>query len=297
MSGLSTLRGELSKPGKASFAFADQANPDRPLVLHAYRPAGWRADDPVVLVQHGMLRNGADYRDFWVPVADRCGLLVLAIEFPGEHWPRYLAYNDGLVRDASERLRPATSWAYTVPARIVGALRADGTIGAGPVRLFGHSAGGQFVHRLVGTIGPGPFTATIAANAGWYSAPTLELPFPEGLGGIGLDEAALDRWLGWPLTILAGDRDTETEGDTLPSHEAARRQGPHRFARARHFVEAGHATAARRSIACGWRLIEVPGVGHDGAAMSVAAALWWFAGRLPEPTDGGLVVRLPDPAL
>jgi hypothetical protein len=38
-------------------------------VLHCYRAAGFTPDSPVVLVQHGMLRNGDEYRDFWIPAA------------------------------------------------------------------------------------------------------------------------------------------------------------------------------------------------------------------------------------
>jgi poly(3-hydroxybutyrate) depolymerase len=292
MTDLAALRAALARPGKASLPWVDaRGNPDRPLTLHTYRPHAWSPGRPVVVVQHGMLRNGADYRDFWANAADRFAVLVLAPELAAEHWPRHPAYNDGLVWDDTGRARPRERWAYATPGRLVRRLRDEGTLGEGPVHLFGHSAGGQFVHRLVATLGAAPFAATIAANAGWYTLPALDRPCPEGLGEIGLDDAAVGRWLAWPLVVLAGDADTETEGDSLPGHDAARRQGPHRFARAKAFVAAGRDAADRRGVACGWRLVEVPGVGHDGAAMSVAAATWWFAGRLPTAAEAGLVVR------
>jgi hypothetical protein len=44
---------------------------------HAHGP-----DDPVVIVQHGMLRNGDDYRDFWIPAAEKHNILIVAPTFP-----------------------------------------------------------------------------------------------------------------------------------------------------------------------------------------------------------------------
>jgi hypothetical protein len=39
--------------------------------------------------------------------------------------------------------------------------------------------------------------------------------------------------------------------------------------------------AARLNVPCNWQLLTVDGIGHDGAAMSRAAAAWWFEGRIP----------------
>jgi hypothetical protein len=137
----------------------------------------------------------------------------------------------------------------------------------------------------------------IIGNAGWYTQPTLDRRFPEGLGGLGLDEAALRPFLTAELTILAGDADTETEGPSLPSHPAALAQGPHRFARAHAFLAAGRQAAADRGIACFWRLLVASGIGHDGAAMSRVAAGLWFDGldaatASARAAEAGLAVTL-----
>ena len=91
----------LSRPGRAAIPWLDAAvDAARPLTLHCYRAPTHRADSPVVLVQHGMARNGDDYRDFWVDAADRHGLLIVATTFSQEAWPDAEAYNNGLVLDA-----------------------------------------------------------------------------------------------------------------------------------------------------------------------------------------------------
>jgi poly(3-hydroxybutyrate) depolymerase len=252
------------------------------LTLHAYRGQGFAPDRPVVLVQHGMKRNGDEYCDFWIDAADRHGLLVLATTFADDHWPAAEAYNNGLAFAPDGAPRPRDSWGYAVLARLWAALRESGVTRREQAFLFGHSAGGQFAHRLASTQDRAPFCAIIAANAGWYTLPVLDRPFPEGLGGIGLGERELEALLAFPLTILAGDADTETSGPSLPSQPEAVRQGPHRFARARHYLDFARAEAARRGIPCHWQLHVVPGIGHDGDAMGRAAASLWFEGRLPD---------------
>ena len=71
------------------------------------------------------------------------------------------------------------------------------------------------------------------------------------------------------------------------SHLQPGAQGPHRFARAHHYFEAGKAEAARRGVACNWRLVPDAGIGHDGAAMSRVAAALWFENRLMTAEEAG----------
>jgi hypothetical protein len=121
----------------------------------------------------------------------------------------------------------------------------------------------------------------MVGNPGWFSLPDLDRPFPAGLGGIGVDEADLARLLAFPMTILSGEADVATSGPSLPSQPEAIAQGPHRFARALTYFEAGKAEAARRGLPFNWNRVTVPHIGHDGAAMSRVAASLWFEGRLP----------------
>lgn len=276
--------------GRAEQPWLDAAcDPTRPLTLHSYRPASHRADSPVVLVQHGMGRNGDEYRDFWIPAAEKHGLLILATTFGKAAWPEAEHYNNGLVLDAAGTPRPRDAWAYPIPLRIFAALREAGVTTRARAHLFGHSAGGQFGHRLMATQPHDLIEAASFGNPGWYTLPHLDRPFPEGMGGIGLGEAELRALLAFPMTILAGDRDIDTAGPSLPSQPAALAQGPHRFARAHTYLAEGRAAAERLGTECRWRLIPVPGIGHDGAAMSRVAAALWFEDRLISATEAGAV--------
>ena len=274
------LGAALATPGRASIPFTDPFSPDRKLVLECYRAPSHRPDGQVVLVQHGMGRNGDEYCEAWVPAADRHGLLVVATTFPKDSWPEPLHYNDGHVLAGDGALRPREAWSQAIPGRVFVLLRQAGLTTRKQAFLWGHSAGGQFVHRLMGTQPHEPFEAAGPANAGWYTLPTLERPYPEGLGGIGLTRGDVAALLGYPMVIFAGDQDLGAEN--LPSHPAAMEQGPTRFAGAHHYLAQGRAEAARLGVACGWRLVVVPGIGHEGMRMATVAARYWFDGEMPQ---------------
>lgn len=262
----------------------------RAITLNTYRPANAKADSPIVLVQHGVMRNGDDYRDFWIPAADEHGLVIIAPTFSNEQWPDVVSYNNGnllattdpaALADTVAATSPET-WSYSVVTRLVNDLKTAGLLSSQPLYLFGHSAGGQFVHRLLSVLTPNVFTQVAAGNSGWYTLPLLELPFPEGLGGTFADADRLARLFASPLTILAGDQDTETNDPYLPSEPAALRQGPHRYARALNYFTTARAEAARRALPFHWQLHSVEGIGHDGQAMSNVCAHLWFHHRLPD---------------
>ncbi|HEY8609766.1 MAG TPA: alpha/beta hydrolase [Roseomonas sp.] len=272
----------LAKPGRASILFDDPAgDPARPVTLHAYRPQGWRPDGQVVLVLHGMGRNGDEYRDFWIEAAERHSLLIVAPTFPADLFPTPETYNNGSVLAENGSLLPLEWRGYRIPARVVQALRDAGLSTRQSVLIFGHSAGGQFLHRMLSTEPAEMFEAAMVGNPGWFSLPDLGRPFPAGLGGIGVTEAELARLLAFPMTILSGEEDRAVSGPSLPSQPEALAQGPHRFARALFYFEAGRAEAARRGLPFNWKRVTVPHIGHDGAAMSRVAASLWFEGRLP----------------
>ena len=129
--------------GRSTLPFIDARHPERPLEINFYRPARHRPDDEVVFVQHGMLRNGDDYRDFWIDAAEKHNLLIVAPTFGNTQFPQAEGYNNGLVVGEDGAIAAQDDWLYAVPARVLAALRKAGVTKRDKVRLFGHSAGGQ----------------------------------------------------------------------------------------------------------------------------------------------------------
>jgi hypothetical protein len=269
---MSDLLRLVDAPGAHSLRYIDPAFPDRPLVLHAARPRHYTPDTPVLFVHHGVGRNGAAYRDYWLKVVDEAGIFAIALEFSEASFPDYLRYHFGNLHDEAGTRNPRSQWTYGIDERLFAALRAQGVTARRRYGLFGHSAGGQFVHRMLSFGYRDHVAAAVSANAGTYAMPDLEIAWPFGLGDTELDADAMRALLGFPITVMAGTQDIKTTGRFFPKGPRSMRQGAHRHERAHNYVAAGHAAAEALGTRCAWTVIDVPGVGHDGERMSVAAA-------------------------
>jgi hypothetical protein len=262
----------VAVPGASSLPYFDPAFPDRMLILHAARPRAWHPGLPVLFVHHGVARNGHAYRDYWLPHVDSGGMLTIAVEFPEAGFPEYLWYNFGNLRTAGGAPNPRSQWTFGIDDRLFAALRDQGLTTTRRYGLFGHSAGGQFVHRMLSFGYRDQVAMAVGANAGTYAMPDLSIDWPWGLGATEVTADDLPALLGFPLTIMAGTEDIKTTGRFFPGGPKSLRQGPTRYARAHSYVRAGQQTAAALGVPLAWRVIDVPGVGHDGRRMSDAAA-------------------------
>lgn len=222
----------------------------------------------VTVVLHGTERNAAEYAARWAQWAVRHGRIVLAPQFDRAGWPGSRSYLLGGVFDAGGAPRPRASWAFTAVTELHRWARERFDLVDDRFDLWGHSAGAQFVHRYLLFEPAAPVRTAIAANAGWYTLPDLDRPFPYGLRHPALRFTADDvaAWAARPLVLMRGTADVERDQHLRTTPEADT-QGPHRYARAAAMHAAGHAAAP----GCRWQLIDVPGAAHDFAAMAPAA--------------------------
>lgn len=227
---------------------------------------------PVLFVHHGVARNGRDYRDYWLPHVDTGGFLAIAIEFPQAGFPEYLWYNFGNLHTEAGRPNPEAEWTFGIDDRLFAALIDQGVTTSSRYGVFGHSAGGQYVHRMLSFGYRDRVAVAVSANAGTYAMPDLSIDWPWGLGATPVRTEDLPAWLAFPLTVMAGTEDTKTTGKFFPKGPKSLRQGPTRYARAHTYLRTGEAAAAALGVPLAWRVIDVPGVGHDGRRMSDAAA-------------------------
>jgi hypothetical protein len=269
MSDLSTL---VAQPGQNDLTWIDPAFPAQPLTLRSARPRHVTPDTPVVFVQHGVNRNGGDYRDFWLPLVDEADVLVVAVEFSAEAFPGARWYNFGNLQDDAGAPNPRAHWTYGIVGRVFSELRAAGVTRRNTYGMFGHSAGGQFVHRLLSFGFRDRVVAAVTANAGTYAMADLDVAFPYGLGGFDVDQDALRAFLEFRLTVMAGTADVDNTSPHFPRENAAMAQGDTRYARAHRYIDNARAQAARLGTRCAWTIVDVADVGHDGERMSQAAA-------------------------
>jgi hypothetical protein len=272
MNGMPDLRELVANPGASSLAWHDAAFPDQTLYLHAARPLAYTPRTPMLFVHHGVGRNGEAYRDYWLPLAEEHNILAIALEFPEASFPDYLRYHFGNMHNEDGSLNPRENWTYGIVPRLFDALRDTGVTMRERYGVFGHSAGGQFVHRMLSFGFRDRVAVAVGANAGTYAMPDLDVPWPFGLGQTEVTPETLASVLNFPLTIMAGTNDTKTTGRYFPKGPRSMRQGETRWHRAHNYVRLGHTQAEAMGTHCAWRVIDVPGVGHDGHGMSIAAA-------------------------
>ena len=261
----------VDAPGASSLPYVDPAFPDRPLVLHAARPRQYDAATPVLFAHHGVRRNGRDYRDYWLDLVDEARVLAIAIEFPEASFPEYLWYHFANLHTKDGTPNPREAWTFGIDVRLFEQLHAQGVTSRQSYGLFGHSAGGQYVHRMLSFGFRDEVAVAVSANAGTYAMPDLATPWPCGLGETDVDTEGLRALLSFPITAMAGTEDVLTTGRFFPKGPRSMRQGATRYERAQNYVQSGHAAAAALQTSCAWKVIDVPGVGHDGKGMSAAA--------------------------
>jgi hypothetical protein len=262
----------VAAAGASSLPYFDPAFPDQRLILHAARPRDWHPGLPVVFVHHGVGRNGRDYRDYWLPHVDAGTMLAIAIEFPESSFPEYLWYNFGNLHAADGTPNPREQWTFGIDTRLFAALRDQLITTTRRYGLFGHSAGGQYVHRMLSFGYRDQVAVAVSANAGTYAMPDLMTHWPWGLGATDVTPDDLRALLAFPLTVMAGTADIKTTGRFFPKGPKSLKQGPTRHARAHTYLQTGQSAAADLGVSLAWKVIDVPDVGHDGRLMSDAAA-------------------------
>ena len=269
---MTDLAALVAAPGANAMPYFDAAFPDQQLVLHSARPRHYDPTTPVLFVHHGVARNGEAYRDYWLHHVDEAGILAISIEFPESTFPEYLWYNFGNLHTKDGTANPRGQWTFGIDERLFDALQSQGVTRRNRYGLFGHSAGGQYVHRMVSFGYRNRVAIAVSANAGTYAMPDLDIPWPFGLGETELTTDALGELLGFRITVMAGTEDIKTSGKFFPKGPRSNRQGLTRHERAHNYVGMGRAVAAVLGTSCRWTVIDVPGVGHDGKGMSAAAA-------------------------
>lgn len=238
--------------------------------IHAYKPVRY-SGGPILLVMHGLGANATGYRDYAIPLADNLGYLVIAPLFDRKRFPVWRYQAGGIVRDpraAELKVEPRAQWTGQLFLAIINNVRKSEEKPDLAYSLIGHSAGGQALSRFAAFI-PHDAQHIIIANPSTHLRPSLTERFPYGLGGLPpelADEAALQRYLAQPVTLLLGTADTERDRG-LNISEGAERQGANRLERGRNTFRAAQTLAQQRGWTFHWTLTEVPDAGHSARQM------------------------------
>lgn len=251
-----------------SFNFTAPGHPE--IKVWTALPPKVEAGTPILFALHGMGRNAQSMRKAWANFAAERGVIVAAPEFDSARFPKAAQYNLGNTHDAQGRPLSRDAWTFTIIEDLFRELRTRTGSKVQHYSVFGHSAGAQFVHRLLLNMPDAHVARVISANAGFYVMPD-ESGAPYGFAASDIDDKRACEAYARPLLILLGGADNDPKHPQLNNSTGAKAQGPHRLARGEAFHAATQAHAARMKCPYRWSLEIVPGVAHESEKMSRAA--------------------------
>jgi poly(3-hydroxybutyrate) depolymerase len=255
--------------GKSAFRF-DDGQGLRINVL-VYQPAKFDKHSPIQFAMHGMSRDAGACREQWTALAEREQTLIVAPHFEQTQFRRTDDYALGPMRAGQRSIDSL----ILVEKLFDHVKKETGSERAG-YRIFGHSAGAQFVHHLVMLVPDNRAEWAIAANANKYAWPEWRtakgaFPLPYGLLNVEHAEDKLKQALGNALIIMLGEADNDPLHHQLTHGTVVDQQGLERLSRGRNFFSAAQTAALEMDTAFRWKLKTVPNTGHDNAAMTRAA--------------------------
>lgn len=269
---------------------------NKTIKVYYHKPEKYTEDSKILLVVPGAGRNGNSYRNAWIEESEKYNVLILAPMFSEKDYSFEAYHQCGLIAQsnlaATVSFLPnsnvaelnedkysfdlnlnSAEWIFAdldrifdVTAKSLGSLQTQ-------YDVFGHSAGGQILHRLAIFENETKANQIIAANSGFYTLPDFETTLPFGIKNTTIDESFLRSSFKKKLTLLVGELDDENEqGGILLRSITADKQGVHRFARAKYFYAFSKNVAAAIGAEFNWKIETVPNVGHDHSAMGDSAA-------------------------
>ena len=245
--------------GNFAFEYKTSAGQSKNVPVYYFCPEKLTPLSRVVFVLHGAGRGGKGYRDEWQQYANRFNFIVLCPEFSEADFPGW-DYNSGKIYDhKNKRYTNKEEWSFNVIEGLFDFVRADRELKAEAYCIFGHSAGAQFVHRMVLFMPEARFSLAIANGAGAYTLPVFDKLFDDGLKGTCVTEESLVKSFGKEMIIMMGAKDIMSK--TMPKeghfHEYDR------VWKARIFFQSARAEAKKRGLILKWKFSLVPNADHN----------------------------------
>lgn len=252
----------------SSFWFKTKGNP--PVPVYVSMPSEVNKNTKVLMLYHGILRNAKGVLSHFSGSSLAQRYVFIAPVFSKNDWPDGHAYQQGNMfskSDGKGRANQKDNWSITIANSIgvyfLNALKLE----SNNYDAWGHSAGAQFLHRMMMFNKQAAIRYALVANPGWWTLPDLAEPYPYGLKHSALSYTNKDilDWTNKNMVILRGTEDTGTK--YLRKTKKANEQGATRFSRAKYMYDQGVIKNSRLK----WQLIDVAGVGHSSSGMSKRA--------------------------
>ncbi len=276
---------------------------EKVIKIYYHKPKTFQPQSRILIVIPGSGRNGDSYRDSWKEESEKYGVLILAPMYPeseygfGDYHLGGLMYDLALeesvtyVENSNQVILDEESFSFKVNANadewifndfdrlfesVIIAIGSEQT----EYDIFGHSAGGQILHRFAIFQPNSKANRIVASNSGSYTLPDFSSGLPFGVKNTPLTEAKLGSSFKKHLVLFIGELDNEDEkGGLLLRSPSVDKQGLHRLARGRFFYNETKTTADKLGFDFNWELVIIPNVGHNYRQMGNAAGDFLYSGK------------------
>ena len=270
---IQTVDSAIFNSGINKFIYLYPELPLKPLNVFYNIPSGDRKNMPIVLIFHGEERNAIDYRDIWINASNKYGFMVFAPEFNTVDFPGGSSYIIGNVYKDGNYPTPQTLnnenlWTFSIIEPLFDFIKTKTGSTVETYSMFGHSGGGQFVHRYVLFKPNARINKAIAANSGWYSVPDGIANYPYGIMNSPLSLIAPNSYFEKQLYITVGELDNNGSDSSLRHNTASDLQGLNRLERANYFYTNSQSYALKMNSKFNWKFHIVSNSGHDPTKMS-----------------------------
>jgi len=287
--------------GSGSFSMTGGTGHEADTITVFYHvPVQMTSSSKVLMVIPGAGRNADDYRDSWIQASEEHSILIISPKYPEDNYPYGDYHLGGVVKDLNLSkgitFKKNTNqvwidedvvefgingemdeWIYHDFDRIFEIAKKKTGIKSRSYDMFGHSAGGQILHRFVLLNPHSKANRVLASNAGTYTLLDNQTDFPFGIKNIEINKKKLKKAFGRELTVFLGELDNADEaGGRMLRSTTADKQGTHRLARGTHFYHASMKRADELGFEFNWKLEIIPGVGHNQKEMASAAAKYLY---------------------
>lgn len=267
--------------GSSQFVFTYSGLPQKPINVFYNIPSGNRTNMPIVMLFHGDERNANEYRDIWINASNQYGFMVFAPEFNSTDFPGGSSYIIGNVyQDGNyptiQTLNNESVWTFSIVEPLFDYIKTNSGSNALTYNMFGHSGGGQFVHRFVLIKPDARYDKAVAANSGWYTVPDGVANFPYGILNCPIAAINPNDYFSRKLYITVGELDNNGSDPTLRHNNASDLQGLNRLERANYFFSKSQIYANTIQSTFNWQFNTVANSGHNATLMSNNAVSIFF---------------------
>lgn len=219
----------------------------------------------VLFIIHGNSRDVKKYLNLWLEDAKDKNVILVAPHFTKENYPNFgtlqIAKSSGkILNDQSNNLTNSISSFFTY-------FKSKYNLESSTYRIFGFSAGSQFVHRYLMYGKDTRTEKAVLGSAGWYTFLNEE-KYPYGTKNMPIEKERYEWFLSRRVLFILGNKDNDPNHPTLNLSKGAKKQGNNRYERGQNYFDNLLNFSQKNKIPFRWRYKVVPSLDHNTEMLS-----------------------------